>query len=126
MTPARKTYTADKAHKSALSDGSVGDVGKRAKEAIFRVDNRPWSNRQNRANIKALALFSDKISVDSGSAFELLTIADMARLLKISATGVRRLQQTRQLPFFKVGGSVRFAKSDIMAYLEKRRVESIE
>ncbi len=56
---------------------------------------------------------------------ELLTVAETAEFLRISKSGVRRLQQKRQLPFIKVGGSVRFAKSDLLTYLEKQRVEPI-
>jgi excisionase family DNA binding protein len=56
---------------------------------------------------------------------ELLTIPEVARLLKISVAGVRRLQQGRQLPFLKIGGSIRFFKSDIQSYLEKQRIEPI-
>jgi len=59
------------------------------------------------------------------SSIELLTIKDVAELLKISQPSVRRLQQERHLPFIKVGGSVRFAKNDIVEYLKKRRVELI-
>jgi excisionase family DNA binding protein len=54
---------------------------------------------------------------------ELLTIAEVAALLKISMTSVRRLQQQRHIPFIKVGGSVRFTKKDLLSYLEKGRVE---
>ncbi len=57
---------------------------------------------------------------------ELLTADEAAKYLRISMTGVRRLQQARHLPFFKVGGSLRFAKSDLLAYLQKRRVEPID
>ena len=56
---------------------------------------------------------------------ELLTIKDVAELLKVSQTSVRRLQQGRHLPFIKVGGSIRFAKTDIFEYLKKGRVEAI-
>jgi excisionase family DNA binding protein len=70
-------------------------------------------------------LLFDNKSKDSHS-FELLTIPETARLLKISVTAVRRLQQRRCLPFIKVGGSVRFAINDITSYLLKQRVESIE
>ena len=66
------------------------------------------------------------MSIEPGPAVELLTIAEVAEWLKISASGVRRLQQTRSLPFIKVGGSVRFSKVDITSYLEKRRVTSID
>ena len=56
---------------------------------------------------------------------ELLTINEVAEFLKVSPTSVRRLQQGRQLPFIKVGGSVRFDKSDIINFLKKQRVEAI-
>jgi excisionase family DNA binding protein len=56
---------------------------------------------------------------------ELLTIAGVAEFLKISKSTVRSLQQRRLIPFFKVGGSVRFTKSDLVSYLEKQRVETI-
>lgn len=65
-------------------------------------------------------------SANSSPTIELLTIADVAELLKISKAGVRRLQHGRHIPFHKVGGSVRFTKSDIMSYLRKNRVESID
>ena len=65
------------------------------------------------------------MTADSSSTLELLTIADVAEMLKISATGVRRMLLTRQLPFIKVGGSVRFAKSDIVDYLKRRHVDSM-
>ncbi len=56
---------------------------------------------------------------------ELLTINDVADLLKVSITTVRRLQQGRHIPFIKVGGAVRFAKSDLVEYLKKARVDAI-
>jgi len=65
------------------------------------------------------------MSIEISTALELLTIAEVAKLLKISVPSVRRLQQQRHIPFFKVGGHIRFARSDIVAYLHKRRVHSI-
>ena len=62
---------------------------------------------------------------EQNSTVELLTIKDVAKLLKVSQTSVRRLQQGRHLPFIKVGGSIRFAKTDIFEYLKKGRVEAI-
>jgi excisionase family DNA binding protein len=56
---------------------------------------------------------------------ELLTIAEAAKALGVSASGMRRLQQERRIPFFKVGRCVRFARSDLAAYLAQRRVESV-
>jgi excisionase family DNA binding protein len=66
------------------------------------------------------------MSADSTRTVELLTIREVAEFLKISVVGVRRLQYGRHIPFHKVGGSVRFTKSDLVSYLEKNRVESIE
>lgn len=56
---------------------------------------------------------------------ELLTIKEVAKLLTVSMSSVRRLQQGRRLPFIKVGGSVRFTKDDILDFLKKQRVEAI-
>lgn len=68
----------------------------------------------------------DKESTDSSPAIELLNTAEVAETLKISVASVRRLQQGRHIPFIKVGGSVRFSKSDLVSYLEKQRVEAID
>ena len=62
----------------------------------------------------------------TGSRVELLTIAEVAKLLNVSVTSVRRLQDSRHLPFYKIGGSIRFSKNDILAYLEKQRIEPID
>lgn len=56
----------------------------------------------------------------------LMTVAEAATFLTISKSGLRRLQQARQLPFIKVGGSVRFAHRDLLAYLAARRVEPLD
>lgn len=65
------------------------------------------------------------MSVDSTPTLELLTIDEVAKLFKISVSGVRRLQQGRRIPFIKIGGSVRFAKNDLVLYVEQERVESV-
>jgi len=66
------------------------------------------------------------MSIDPVWMPELLTAADVARLLKISVSSVRRLQWRRQLPFVKVGGHVRYTRSDVVEYLASRRVEAID
>jgi len=71
-------------------------------------------------------LLLDNHSADITSAIELLTVAEVAKLLKISGPSVRRLQQDRELPFIKVRGSIRITKADLAAYLEKCRVKSID
>lgn len=71
------------------------------------------------------ALFVDNQPNEPGSAIALLTIPEAAEFLTISASGVRRLQQGRHIPFFKVGGSIRFAKADLVSYLASQRVGSL-
>jgi excisionase family DNA binding protein len=56
---------------------------------------------------------------------ELLTIKEVAVMLKTSVSLVRRLQQGRQIPFLKVGGSIRFHKQDILEYLRQRTIDKI-
>jgi excisionase family DNA binding protein len=70
------------------------------------------------------ALLLDTQPNEHGPAIELLTISEAARFLRISASGIRRLQQGRHVPFFKVGGSIRLARSDLMSYLARQRVDS--
>lgn len=54
-----------------------------------------------------------------------LTIKEVAEALKISVQSVRRLQQGRHLPFFKIGGSIRFSKVDLVAYLRGSKIEAM-
>jgi excisionase family DNA binding protein len=73
---------------------------------------------------EAAPLFERQPS-DLQSHITLLTIPEAAELLTISVSSTRRLQQERRIPFFKVGGSVRFAKHDLVSYLAKQRVSSL-
>jgi excisionase family DNA binding protein len=62
---------------------------------------------------------------DSTPAVDLVTIVEAAELLKLSVSGMRRLQQRRCIPFVKVGGRIRFARQDIASFVQSNRVESI-
>ncbi|WFU32399.1 helix-turn-helix domain-containing protein [Bradyrhizobium brasilense] len=57
---------------------------------------------------------------------ELLTTAEVADLLRTSTSSVRRLQLRRRISFLKVGGSIRFAKHDVISYLARQRIETID
>ncbi|MBL6938268.1 MAG: helix-turn-helix domain-containing protein [Alphaproteobacteria bacterium] len=54
-----------------------------------------------------------------------MTIAEAAKLLGVSVSGMRRLRRARRIPFFKVGRSLRFAKGDLIAFLAQRRIEPV-
>jgi excisionase family DNA binding protein len=55
----------------------------------------------------------------------LLNIKEAAAFLKIAVPTMRRLQQQREVSFIKVGGQIRFAKSDLVSYLTRKRVAAI-
>lgn len=84
-----------------------------------------WS-RASVFDMPMRALLLDMMSTDPDFKMRLLTIAEVAELLRVSVPSVRRLQQQRLLPFIKVRGSIRFALSDLVAYLESKRVKSVD
>lgn len=56
---------------------------------------------------------------------KLITPDELADILNISKSSVYRLIEGRKLPFYKVGGSLRFQDDDVKKYLEGVRVGSI-
>jgi len=55
----------------------------------------------------------------------LLTVDDVAELLKVSRTTVYRLVERRHVPFYRLRGGLRFRPEDIDAYLKSRRVDAM-
>lgn len=53
----------------------------------------------------------------------LLTIDEVAAVLRVSKTSVYRLVDRRKLPFCRVGRGLRFRREDLEAYLQATRVE---
>lgn len=49
---------------------------------------------------------------------EVMTCEDLADFLQISRTKVYQLKAAHKLPFRKIGGSVRFLKSEIIEYIK--------
>ncbi|GAA0473640.1 hypothetical protein Ade02nite_73950 [Paractinoplanes deccanensis] len=56
---------------------------------------------------------------------ELLTVAELARVLKVEVRFVRRLVAERRIPFTKVGKYVRFYRSDVDDFVSAGRVEPV-
>ncbi len=52
---------------------------------------------------------------------EILTLPEVARLLKVAEKTVYTLAQKGQLPAFKVGGQWRFKRADIDAWIERQK-----
>jgi excisionase family DNA binding protein len=63
--------------------------------------------------------------IDRQPSIDLLTTPEAAELLKISVSGMRRLQRQRRIPFIKISASVRFARQDLKSFIEAARVEAI-
>jgi len=64
--------------------------------------------------------------MNSGSADNLITPKELARLFKLSSASVYRLVDKRTLPFYKIGGNLRFSTADIEKYLSEARIEPIK
>jgi excisionase family DNA binding protein len=50
---------------------------------------------------------------------------ELKEILGISLPTVYRLIESRKLPAFKIGNSLRFLREDIVAYLETHRIDQI-
>ena len=55
---------------------------------------------------------------------EILTLPEVAELLKVAEKTVYSMAQKRQLPAFKVGGQWRFKRVDIDQWIEQRKAAS--
>lgn len=50
---------------------------------------------------------------------EILTVKEAAQFLKVSVPTIYQLKARNQIPFKKVGGNLRFLKSDLIKIFEK-------
>ena len=74
---------------------------------------------------RAILLFQNSMPINSNSTIELLNPDEVARLLKISKAGVYRLIDKRLIRFYKVMGSIRFDRNDVVSFLQNNRIEVI-
>jgi len=54
---------------------------------------------------------------------ELLNVRQLARLLCMSESSVRRMVETRQIPYYKIGSMIRFKRKEILEFLETFHVD---
>jgi excisionase family DNA binding protein len=72
---------------------------------------RAWHDSNCRQREYAML---DKIqNVEGQSQSEILTVNEVASYLKVSPTTVRKLAKAGKLPYFKIGGSVRFSRRQL-------------
>ena len=55
---------------------------------------------------------------------EILTILEVARLLKVAEKTVYTMAQKHELPAFKVRGQWRFKRDDLDTWIERQKVEA--
>lgn len=56
----------------------------------------------------------------------LLTVAEVAALLRLTPKGVYAMVEARRIPFIKISNRVRFLQSDVLAWLSENRVPALE
>lgn len=56
---------------------------------------------------------------------ETLTIKELARYLKTSSSTIRRLIKEGNLPYFKVGGIIKFNKTTIDNWVKEQEFKSL-
>lgn len=56
----------------------------------------------------------------------LLTPDKLAEYLGVSKTTVYRLIEKRAMPFYKIGGALRFKQEEVIEYVKNSRVESAD
>lgn len=57
---------------------------------------------------------------------KLLTIKEVSGLFSVSCATIRRMIDSRIIPFYKVAGAIRLSEKEMLAYLENQRVKPKE
>ena len=70
------------------------------------------------ANISSLIKAELNNIYDHNSADNLLTTADVAKLLSVSKSSVNILRKDPQFPVLKIGDSVRFQRESVLEYIK--------
>lgn len=62
------------------------------------------------------------MTADSSAMPKYLNVRQLAQLLNISIPTVYRKIETREVPFYRIGGVIRFNLEEIKSYLKKCRI----
>lgn len=62
---------------------------------------------------------------DLVSTNKLITLEELASILRLSKASVYRLVGQRKIPFYKISGSLRFKTADIDKYIGNARTDSV-
>lgn len=75
----------------------------------------------NKAN-----LINKKQSFKIKNMNKMLSGNQVAEMFNVSKATIYRLVETRKIPFYKIGGVLRFGEDDITKYLEQSRINTIK
>ena len=65
------------------------------------------------------------MSVSFDPIIKMLDKKDLMRLFKVSKSTIERIVRSRQIPFYKIGGTIRFNQDEIVSFMQRNRVETI-
>ena len=57
---------------------------------------------------------------------KLMTIDEVAELFRVSKVTIYRMVESRIIPFYRLGGRLRFNEEEMLSYLESQRVKPRE
>ena len=81
--------------------------------------SEPESCRTNTAEPAKLANVTDAPTPDPSVVHELLTVAEVAELLRFTVESIYQLVHRKKIPYVKLSGALRFKKSDIFGWIEE-------
>lgn len=55
----------------------------------------------------------------------MITLPELAELLSVSQTTVYRMTEGREIRYYKIKGSIRFRKEDVLAYMNQNCYEPL-
>lgn len=61
-----------------------------------------------------------------GAPVELLTVSEVAALLRLTPKGVYALVEGRRIPFIRVSNRLRFVLTDVTRWIQENRVPAVE
>jgi excisionase family DNA binding protein len=67
----------------------------------------------------------DKLDVRDAALHKLLTVHDVAKLLQLKVSTVYKMSSSKEIPFLKVRGSLRFDIDDLKSWMQSRKVKPI-
>ena len=66
------------------------------------------------------------MSVSFDPIIKMLDKKDLMRLFKVSKSTIERMVRSRQIPFYKIGGTIRFKQDEVVSFMQRNRVETID